>query len=426
MLGVQKECKKECKLQSVGKTQNIMAKLALVLDTRSGNGDFPLKVRISTKKTKAYIGLSIRLTPEQWDEESGKIVNHDDEKKLNLFVENKMTIYKSILLKLDLAGQTDNYSANELRDILERGGVIEKKDDGEAFLEYYKHCVTRKFKDSTKVSYQQALNNLLRFDPLLAEKKFEDITLRYLEEFDKWMTERGITQNSRNVYYRNIRAVFNDAIDEDITTNYPFRKFKLKKVATRKRSLTVEELRILRDYPCEEWQEKYRDLFMLMFYLCGINGADLYPAKKIQVRKGRLEYERAKTYKAYSVKIEPEAQAIIDKYAGDEYLLKFCEGGKDYIHTLQLMSRGLKKIGPYTRKRPYNKKEYKPLFPDLTQYWCRHTWATIAAELDIPKETIAAALGHDMGNTTTAIYINFNQKKVDDANRRIIDYLNEK
>lgn len=413
-------------MQSVGKTQNIMAKLALVLDTRSGNGDFPLKVRISTKKTKAYIGLSIRLTPEQWNEESGKIVNHDDEKKLNLFVENKMTIYKSILLKLDLAGQTDNYSANELRDILERGGVIEKKDDGEAFLEYYKHCVTRKFKDSTKVSYQQALNNLLRFDPLLAEKKFEDITLRYLEEFDKWMTERGITQNSRNVYYRNIRAVFNDAIDEDITTNYPFRKFKLKKVATRKRSLTVEELRILRDYPCEEWQEKYRDLFMLMFYLCGINGADLYPAKKIQVRKGRLEYERAKTYKAYSVKIEPEAQAIIDKYAGDEYLLKFCEGGKDYIHTLQLMSRGLKKIGPYTRKRPYNKKEYKPLFPDLTQYWCRHTWATIAAELDIPKETIAAALGHDMGNTTTAIYINFNQKKVDDANRRIIDYLNEK
>ena len=28
--------------------------------------------------------------------------------------------------------------------------------------------------------------------------------------------------------------------------------------------------------------------------------------------------------------------------------------------------------------------------------------------------------------TTTAIYINFNQKKVDEANRRVIDFLNEK
>jgi integrase len=240
------------------------------------------------------------------------------------------------------------------------------------------------------------------------------------------MDERGITQNSRNVYYRNIRSVFNEALDEELTHNYPFRKFKLKKVVTRKRSLTVEELRMLRDYPCEEWQEKFRDIFMLMFYLCGINAADLYPAKKKQVRKGRLEYERAKTYKGYSVKIEPEAQRIIDKYRGDEYLLKFCEGDKDYKYFLQRMSRELKKIGPYTKKGLGGKKIHKPLFPELTQYWCRHTWATIAAELDIPKETIAAALGHDMGNSTTAIYINFNQKKVDEANRRVIDFLNEK
>ena len=52
----------------------------------------------------------------------------------------------------------------------------------------------------------------------------------------------------------------------------------------------------------------------------------------------------------------------------------------------------------------------------------RHTWATIAASLDIPKETIAAALGHG-GNTVTDIYINFDQKKVDDANRKVIDYV---
>ena len=56
-------------------------------------------------------------------------------------------------------------------------------------------------------------------------------------------------------------------------------------------------------------------------------------------------------------------------------------------------------------------------------YIARHSWATIAAELDIPKETIAAALGHELGNPTTSIYIDFNMKKVDEPNRRVIDWV---
>ena len=67
-------------------------------------------------------------------------------------------------------------------------------------------------------------------------------------------------------------------------------------------------------------------------------------------------------------------------------------------------------------------KEITPRFPGISSYWSRHTWATIAASLDIPKETIAAALGHG-GNTVTDIYIDFDQRKVDEANRKVIDYV---
>ena len=55
-------------------------------------------------------------------------------------------------------------------------------------------------------------------------------------------------------------------------------------------------------------------------------------------------------------------------------------------------------------------------------YWARHSWATIAAELDIPKETIAAALGHS-SSTVTDIYINFDRTKIDRANRQVLDYV---
>ena len=61
----------------------------------------------------------------------------------------------------------------------------------------------------------------------------------------------------------------------------------------------------------------------------------------------------------------------------------------------------------------------------LTSYWARHTWATIASELDIPVDVISHALGHSFstGAKVTQVYINFNQKKIDDANRKVIDYI---
>ena len=196
------------------------------------------------------------------------------------------------------------------------------------------------------------------------------------------------------------------------------------------RSLTVEQLRILRDYPCEDYQEKYRDMFMLMFYLVGINAVDLFLAKKTDIVNGRLEYKRAKTGKLYSIKIEPEAQEIIDKYSGNEengYLLNVMDSYSNYKDFLHRMGVGLKQIGEMERKGQGGKKDRSPLFPDLSSYWSRHTWATIAASLDIPKEIIAHALGHSWADsTTTDIYIKFNEKKVDDANRKVIDYVNGK
>jgi len=53
----------------------------------------------------------------------------------------------------------------------------------------------------------------------------------------------------------------------------------------------------------------------------------------------------------------------------------------------------------------------------------RHTWAMIAAELEIPKETIAATLGHGE-NEVPDIYIRFDQKKVDRTIRWVIDAVN--
>lgn len=145
-------------------------------------------------------------------------------------------------------------------------------------------------------------------------------------------------------------------------------------------------------------------------------------ARHANVVNGRLEYIRAKTHKLYSIKIEPEAAELLEKYKGKNYLLFVSDNCSNYKNYLHRLGEALKSIGPVKRVGRGGKKVREPLFPNISQYWCRHSWATIAASLDIPKETIAAGLGHG-GNTVTDIYIDFDRRKVDEANRRIIDWV---
>lgn len=101
----------------------------------------------------------------------------------------------------------------------------------------------------------------------------------------------------------------------------------------------------------------------------------------------------------------------------------FNERYSNYKNYLHRMNRNLKEFG-YTRVGKRGKKDKEGAFPFLSTYYTRHTWATLAAYLEIPKETIAAALGHGKKDVTD-IYIFFDQNKIDEANRRVIDYLNK-
>lgn len=267
--------------------------------------------------------------------------------------------------------------------------------------------------------YMQTAKRVSEFD---ASATLESVDARWLSSFEQ-RCAKTMRVNTIGIHMRNIRAVFNWAIGEDVTRNYPFARFRIKHEATPKRSLTVEELRTLRDYPCAPYQRQYRDIFMLMFYLIGINAKDLLNLTHDNLVNGRIEYVRAKTKKRYSVKVEPEAMQIIDRYKGKNHLLSILDRCGSELNWLHRMNDALKDIGKTCK--PGMKKEGEALFPNLSSYWSRHTWGTIAAELDIPIDVIAHALGHNIPElNVTSIYIRFNEKKVDAANRRVIDFVN--
>lgn len=106
-----------------------------------------------------------------------------------------------------------------------------------------------------------------------------------------------------------------------------------------------------------------------------------------------------------------------------EYLLDITDRWKSPNDFLKWCNVALKKIGNVNIAGRGGKKHIKPEWPEISTYWARHSWATIAADIDVPDAVISCALGHSTVNPTTGIYIDRNKKKVDEANRRVIDWV---
>lgn len=398
-----------------------MATVSFYLDTRrmKKNGKFPIKLNVF-HKGQTLLSTEFEASPETW---SGTEYNRKAQnwQAKNVALRSLMNNVEKKIFELEETGILRKMDDNALKDELKRAVSGKQGKEERTFLDVMREFMGTKAKRTTASCYEGTIHKLEEYDKACT---FGSMDRKWLTRFNAHMLDSGMKVNACGVHLRNIRAVFNYAIDEGYTELYPFRRFSIRKEETRKRSLTVEQLRELRDYSCEGWQMKYRDIFMLMFYLIGINAVDLFNAKKNGIVNGKLEYKRSKTGRLYSVKVEPEAMDIIKRYEGKEYLIDVMENYKNYKDFLHRMNDSLRKIGIMKRVGRGGKKVRTPLFPELSSYWSRHTWATIAAELDIPKETISEALGHSIGSEVTSIYIKFDRKKVDEANRKVIDYVN--
>lgn len=399
-----------------------MATIKYYLDKRATGWDkpAPLKLSIRHRNKAILVPTNVRILPEQWDDATNKVVNHPKAAQLNNLLLRRYLDVECEVLRLQEDGALSAMKLPQLRSAIMNVLYPETQvDETRLFMYRFRRFASLKTNQRTKEIYTTTISRIFAYDRKCEQLTFEDVDRAWLNGFESFLAKTAPSVNARAIHLRNIRAVFNDAIDDEITQHYPFRKFKIKREATPKRALSVEELRELFAYPVEEYQKKYLDVFKLIFLLIGINIVDLCNLKAI--KNGRVEYQRAKTHRLYSIKVEPEALEIINRIKGVDWLINPLDtyaNHKDYAKKLNdaLQSIGEVEIGKQGRKI------VKPLHPELTTYWARHSWATIAASLDIPKETIAAALGHG-GNTITDIYIDFDQRKVDEANRMVIDWV---
>jgi integrase len=387
-----------------------MATVSIILrqEYKSQDDKYPVTFVIRNKGTHAYILSGVKIEKKFWNKTkwikkgAPGIIDHQF---TNVQLQQKLADIQTFLTSLTHSGEIYDISAAQIK----QRYIAQKEKEKYDFNTYSKYFIATKQNEKTKKTYQHTLDTIEKFTggPL----HFIDFSPKFLQEFERWMIEKKMSINTVGIHMRNIRSVFNSAINTEIIDLglYPFRKYKIKKEKTIKRNLTIDEIRRFKDIVLPGVPGLSRDVFMLSFYLIGINLKDLCYLTKKNIQDGRIEYKRAKTGKYYSIRLEPEAKQLIKKLSGTKYLINPLERYRDYDGVKKEINKKLKVAA---KKTGINK--------PVSTYYARHSWATIAADLDIPKETISAALGHEIGSEITGIYIDYNQKKVDEANRRVI------
>lgn len=375
---------------------------------RRKDGLYNVKIRLTHKRSVYYISTLYNILPKQINKDTGEIINHPNGSFFNIRLKGEILQYEKALMPI--ADRLDGLNAKEIINILSNssGGKVDFFKYGES--------IAKELKDEGRAKssecYYGAINKIKNYttkDTL----PFDQINLQFLHGFEKYMRKKEYSVTTIGIYLRSIRAIFNRAINEDFVeiTLYPFRKYSIPKGNNPKRNLDIEELRKLRDIQLEGDEKAARDIFMLTFYLIGINFKDLYSLKGIS-RTNRIFYTRHKTSKFYSVRVFDEAKEIIDKYKGEKALLSFADKYKDHHSALKFINKHLRTIGTKC-----------DLEFNLTTYFARHSWATTAVNSGISKDIVSLALGHSYGNSVTDAYLEYDMRVVDEANRKILDKL---
>jgi len=385
-----------------------MIKISIKLDKRRrlNSGRFPLKFKVARKDSAIYIPTGYELKEDEWDAKNEKVKGIPEQRVINMKLMKRISLLNDKIVQLQEEGKLRYFSNKKLS--LYLSNEEDKTDyENHLFKTQMSEFLSKKESEGTKRIYIAAENRIKDFcdyDTL----RVEDIDIDWLDDFVDFLKIKNC-KNTIAMRLRIVRTILNYARKKGVLKEYVFNMYSIKSEETRKRSLTVEQLRKLHEAKLSPIRSKHRDMFFLIFYLMGINVKDLSKLEKIE--NGRISYRRSKTGTLYNIKVEPEAMEIIERYRGKEHLIKQFDRKASYLSFDQANNRCLSKICKSIG------------IPEVTTYWARHTFATIAYEIGISMDIIADCLGHKNSHRITSIYVRKDQQRIDEANRKVIDYV---
>ena len=375
------------------------------------------------RRIARQVATGYKLFSTEWDSHTAEVVVPlFDKSRKNYLLAVKEKIEKDIRILKNAIDRLEERNRPYTADgVVTFYRVSEKKDTLFVFMEDTIEELRQLGKVRTSETYAATRNSFIRF------REGKDISLREIDSdwmlrYEAYLKAGNVCPNSSSFYLRNLRAVYNRAVEKGLTPQrFPFKHVYTGIDKTVKRAVSLKEIRRIRELDLElnSSQDYSRDMFLFSFYTRGMSFVDMAYLRKKDLNNGMLLYRRKKTGQLLSILWEGYMQEIIDKYdtGGTPYLLPIIrklgtDERKQYTNAAHLINRQLKSIG-----------EKLKLPIPLTMYVARHSWASIARSKNIPISIISEGMGHD-SETTTQIYLtSLDTTAIDKANRLILKSL---
>lgn len=296
---------------------SISIKIVQRKDKTSKSNAAPIHIRFTLKGKVRYLATGIVLPLDAWDDSEQHIVStYPDSDALQMRITAKrLEIEKKIqrLEALDtevnfdtLFGQKSRYLNCTVSEYFQQQ-IVYLKGIG---------------KVGSAVKYTSCKHLLEQCG--LGRKRFEQVDIQYLQDFEAFLIHKGNTSNSIATKFSVLRAVYNKAIRHKVfaETENPFKQYNVGRFwkPTRKRAITKEDVQRIQSLELPASTEVYstafaRDIFLFSYCVAGINFKDIATLRYVDIQNGRIYYQRHKTGKELNSPILPQTREILGRYS---------------------------------------------------------------------------------------------------------------
>ena len=378
-----------------------------------------LYFQIIHNRVVRQLNTDYNVFAEEWDAGSERVIVNGNRSDLLLGIQERLAWDVARLEKVVRLLETERR-----RFIADDVITMFYKLTKESSLITFMHGVIAQLKQLGKIrtseTYTTTLNSFMAFRDE-QDVPLDGINSDMMLMYEAYLKTSGVRMNTISFYMRNLRAVYNRAVEKGLTSqNNPFRHVYTGVEKTVKRAIPIKDIKALKelDLSIKPSLDFARDMFMFCFYTRGMSFVDMAYLKKTDIKNGILTYRRRKTGQELSIKWEKCMAEIVAKYPENktDFLLPIIKEQsnerRQYDNALHLVNYRLKELSTMLKlQRP------------LTMYVARHSWASAAKAKNVPLSVISEGMGHD-SETTTLIYLaSLETSVVDKANKMILGLL---
>ena len=294
------------------------------------------------------------------------------------------------LIQIQIDGQYFVKRIGNINQLIDNPKIATYKEDS-SFLDWMKGEIDKEtYTPGTIANHKAALAVLRRFKEGMT---FTQIDYKCICDFKNFLKNAGYAINTIAKFMKIFRRFVNLAIDEELMTVYPFRKYHIKTENVQKQSLTERELRRIEDKEeKEELTDEERKVikgFLFSVY-SGLRFSDIVQVTKQHVKN----IYRNKWVVIRMQKTDHEVRIPISKMFGGKAATMIQENKNTTGKLFQLPCNARCNLILKRVLKRFN------IHRHITFHCARHTCATVLLSKGVSLPIIQHILGHQSIKTT--------------------------